>query len=124
VSRFIFDRDRLFKDGRPKPKAFFPDQHPLTKVRELSVCQIDKTPDERVWHLGRTCRKGLALLARSDFATKVAEGKKLKGYAAPEKNYREHAVFVGWPAEEGEAKPLRMHIAQEIAANANTLKAP
>lgn len=124
VTRFIFGADRLFKDGRARPKAFFPDLHPDTGVRELSVCRLRGTAEARVWHLGRTCRNDVVLHATADFVTRAATEQKLTGLQAPEPNYGEHAVFIGWPDEPNGDKPLRLAIAQGLAVASTVRKPP
>lgn len=122
VTRFVFQKDRLYKDGRAKPKAFYPE--PYRGALELSVCRLQGCAEDRVWHLGRTCRADVQLHVRADFPARAALDEKLRGFCAPEKDYEEHAVFVGWPEEPDGDKPLRLKMAQAIAAASAVKKLP
>jgi len=114
VTRFVFRTEHLFKDGRAKPKAFMPETHPATGEFELSVCRLEGCPEQRTWHVGKTCRRDVALKARADFPADVAFQNQLHGFRAPEPDYAEHAILLGWPPADGD-KSHRMSIAQALA---------
>jgi hypothetical protein len=118
VGRFVFNRRRdFFADGRPKPKTFQPERHPVTGAFETSVCGLTGVSDSRVWLLGRTIRAqaGLSAVAQLVLPVKRIRAAGLECSAAPEQQYDEHGVIVGWNNDES-AKSERLALQQELVA--------
>ncbi|MGA3844084.1 hypothetical protein ACI2UC_14590 [Ralstonia nicotianae] len=117
VARFVFNKRDLFADGRPKPKVFGPEWHPSFERYETSVCGLNGTTDVRLWDLGCTVRASsdLTAIAVVDIhvADVVAAG--LSCEPAPEKDYAEHGVILGWD-NEPEAKDKRLAVQQDLVA--------
>ncbi|MGH8629022.1 MAG: hypothetical protein ACREYC_28465 [Gammaproteobacteria bacterium] len=51
-------------------------------------------------------------MARADFLAVTVFRLKLRVGAVPEKNYEQHAVIVGWPAEKHTRKMLAVELSQ------------
>lgn len=116
VGRFVFNKKRdFFADGRPKPKTFAPERHPETGVHETSVCGLKGVQDARVWELGRTIRAqaGLTAVAQLVLPVRRVFTTGLRCDAAPERDYDEHGVIVGWNGDD-EAKSERLALQQEL----------
>jgi hypothetical protein len=117
VSRFVFSARDLFADGTPKPKAFKPDMHPDLQRFETSVCGMNGVSDERLWHLGRTirAREGKTAIAVLELPVPKIITAGLICEPAPEVNYDEHGVIMGWNPDP-EAKDARLAVQSDLAA--------
>ena len=99
VARFVFRARDLDKSGNPKPGAFAPEMHPELNRWETSVCGRDGVSDSRLWELGQTIRPGMQCIASIEVATADVRRIGLDCVAAPEPNFAEHGVIIGWHAE-------------------------
>jgi len=120
ATRFIL-RDRHYSriENRPKQSAFMPEEY--GGRWETSVCRISTVPEQRIWHLGRTVRPGLAAVARADFPVQAALDEMLACVPATEA-FPEHAVLTNWPAaDDGKA---RQKAAASALVEAATLRFP
>ena len=111
VSRFIYDSDKIFADGRPKANAFFPMLEASLQRYETSLCHLI-CEDARVWLLGREARPHQALKGRADFGVAVATTEKLRCLSSPMENFSEHAVLIEWPPEKAAQKAIGVAIAK------------
>lgn len=115
ISRFIYDSDKIRKQGnRPKPGAFMPE--PYENGWETSVCRMDTCDNERVWHLGRTCRIDRTLRARIDFDVQDVVDNALACHTAPRDGFDEHAVVIQWPADKEQQKVIAVNLAATVGA--------
>ena len=116
VARFVFQKRDLFPDGRPKPKVFQPEFHPELNRFETSVCGLNGVTEDRVWFLGRSIRKesGLTAIAAVHVEVPGVVNVGLRCEGAPEPNYAEHVVIVGWNVDP-EAKHERLLKQTELA---------
>lgn len=87
---------------------------------ETSVVHLDRCDEERVWHLGRTCKPDKTLYGRTDFSVQLAVQQALECLAAPQPDFDEHAVVVKWP----EAKEEQKRIALALADKAGVCQPP
>ena len=121
LARFIFERRYVDQLGRVKQGAFLPE---LYKGRlETSVCRIRDITEVRIWNLGKTVRPDKVLYARADFPHSAAISKSLKCLSAPEPNFGEHAVLIGWPHGSDE-KMRHKAIAAHLAGGATVSLLP
>lgn len=118
IARFVFNRRDLFQDGRPKPKAFSPQWHKELDRYETSICGLNDVVDERLWFLGRTIRaqEGLSAIAALELPVKAVVSTGLDCISAPEPNYAEHGVIIGWNSDPN-AKDERLAFQQDLAAS-------
>jgi hypothetical protein len=118
LARFIFERRYVDQSGRAKQGAFLPE---LYKGRlETSVCRIRGVAVARIWSLGKTVRPDKVLYARADFLHSAAISKSLECLSAPEQNFSEHAVLIGWPHGSDEKmrhKAIAAHLAGVAAVS-------
>lgn len=123
VARFVFQERYIDKKyGNVKWQGFMPELY--QGVHETSVCRNTGVHDSRVWEISRTCRSDKQALARADVGVDIAHQAQLMAHAAPQPNYSEHAVILGWPSIVNEDKSAQMLAAQTLAAGAHTAVAP
>lgn len=113
VARFIFEKRKIRADGIPRPAAFEPELHPETSIFETSVCGLNNVANERLWTLGCTIRKDKAAIAAAVVHVPKIVLANLACRAAPEENYPEHGVIVGW----NDDKSIRLAALQALAAD-------
>ncbi|KVG07252.1 hypothetical protein WJ24_22010 [Burkholderia vietnamiensis] len=77
---------------------------------------MDTCDDERVWHLGRTCRIDKTLHARIDFDVQHVIDYALACHTAPQDGYGEHAVVIQWPADKAQQKLIAVQLAAAVGA--------
>lgn len=106
VGRFAFDKKRDFyaENGKPRPKVFSPETHPETKQIETSVCGLNNVSNDRVHFLGDTIRTGLNAVGYVEITVSKVVECRLECKSAPEDNYDEHGVIVGWNEDKAEQK--------------------
>jgi len=80
------------------------------------VCGLTGTPDERLWHLGSTVRANLSAIAAVEVSVSQVKAAGLTCESAPEENYDEHGVILGWD-DDPDAKDKRLAAQQELVAN-------
>lgn len=117
VARFVFRPRDLYADGRPKPKAFQPEFHAEFGRFETSVCGLNGVLDERLWFLARTLRaaEGLSAIAALQIPVVRITETGLACEPAPEPDYPEHGVIVGWNPDP-KAKDERLAQQVELVA--------
>lgn len=118
VARFVFQARELNKAGLPKPLAFKPFNNLELQRQEVSVCGLHGVTTDRMWELGRTIRKQEGLNALAAIEVTVAQVRgvgALRCEPAPEPNFLEHGVIVGWPSGE-ENKDARLALQADLAA--------
>jgi len=120
LARFIFERRHIAKNGSAKQGAFLPELH--NQQLETSVCRISRIDETRIWYLGKTIRSDKFAVARADFAVAIASNQRLNCLPAPEVNFPEHAVLIGWPPMTDKAK--QKAIAAQLAAVAEVRLVP
>jgi hypothetical protein len=112
VGRFAYQKSDFFKDPlKTKPKLFMPMQE--NGVWETSVCRVGDIQTERMWTIGDTVRKPKMAIGVSKLDVQQILQAGLTAKAAPEPNYIEHAVILGWPDE----KEKQMGFAIVLAVN-------
>jgi hypothetical protein len=102
VARFVFRERDLDSHGCPKAKVFRADFHPKLQRYETSVCGLTAVTRDRVWQLGASLRAKEQLRAVAAVQVSVArirQATNLWCESAPEPNYAEHGVILGWHAE-------------------------
>lgn len=120
VGRFVFEPRKLYSaDGKPKPHAFEPERHPELRRFETSICGLVGVPQRRVSYLGETIRPGLRALAIIELPVSVVVAAGLQCEAAPEENYPEHGVIIGWDED---SKSHRMSVCQDLASGASNVR--
>lgn len=112
VSRFVFERRKLYKEGNPKPHVFEQERHPEEGHLETSVCGMQGTPMPRLWQLGQEIRHPMQALAAVEVAVLSISDAGLRCEAAPMPRYDEHGVILGWSEDKAE----RLSVQQELAA--------
>lgn len=112
VGRFTYQKGDFFKDPlKAKPKLFLPMQE--NGVWETSVCRVSNIQTKRMWTIGDTVRKPKVALGVSTLDVEQILQAGLSAKSAPETNYSEHAVILGWPEE----KEKQMDFAVALAVN-------
>lgn len=116
VARFVFESRKIKADGTPKPGAFDPEQHPIARIFETSVCGLNGVTSDRMWELGRNIRPGKSVIAAIEIAVAKIQVAGLNCFPAPETqpiNYPEHGIIVGWDDD----KSKRLAAQQYLVAN-------
>jgi hypothetical protein len=125
VARFAFQKRDLFADGSPKPKLFMPETHPELGRFETSVCGLNGVGWDRIWFLGNTIRSPMPAVAAAELTvagvTRAEAG--LRCEAAPEPDYPEHGVIIGWD-EDKDSKHHRLMACQELVAAVSAVHRP
>jgi hypothetical protein len=121
LARFVFERRHIDQMGRAKQSAFLPELY--NGRLETSVCRICEIAEPRIWALGKSVRRDKTLHARADFPVSAALSQALECLSAPEPNFSEHAVLIGWPPGSNE-KMRHKAIAAHLAGVATVLLAP
>lgn len=121
VARFVFAGRDLYADGKPKAKVFKPELNPNLGRFETSVCGLHRVGSERVSHLGRTIRaqQGLSAIAAVKLSVSAVTSSGLACEAAPEPDFEEHGVIVGWNPDPN-AKDERLALQADLAATVAT----
>ncbi len=116
LGRFEFDSKKII-NGRVHRKAFEPMRDEGTNRLETSVCDLDGISERRVKHLGNTIRiaEKRTAFAIVEVSKRIVEEVGLSWEAAPEANFPEHAVILGWQSGP-EGKPLNMQRQVDIAS--------
>jgi hypothetical protein len=113
VSRFVFDKRRLTKDGQPKPGVFEPEKHPDLGRFETSICGMHAVSVQRLWELGASIRPQMSAIAAVEVP--VAKVLSLGLLCVPDAmpDFPEHGVVVGWDEND---KSKRISVQQELVA--------
>lgn len=123
VARFVFSERHIDKKFRNvKWQGFMPMLYEGNF--ETSVCRNTGIQESRVWELSRVCRHPMQALARADVGIVVAHEALLMAQAAPQPNYAEHAVILGWPPITNDDKSPQMMAATLLATSAQTISPP
>ena len=113
VARFAFYSRQVSKTGVPKPVAFEPEEHPDTGRLETSICGLQDVSADRLWHLGQNIRRdGRAAIAAIEVPVKAVLDTGLECVSAPEVDFPEHGVILGWDTDKGK----RQSIQQDLVA--------
>lgn len=117
LTRYLFLKDHVHPKKRMVlPRGFLPDLR-----GETSICRTLGLSENEIWNIGKRIRRD-PVLARADFLAATVFRLKLRVDAAPEKDYKQHAVIVGWPAEKHARKMLAVEMSQaatlQLPANA------
>lgn len=118
IARFIFDKRALTAAGLPRPKVFEPQFNRELDRLETSICGLNCVSEERLWSLGRSIRAkdGLSAIAAVTLPTAAVEKTGLQCEPAPEPDFEEHGVVIGWDPEN---KDRRLSMQQSLAAAAD-----
>ena len=118
IARFVFDKRGLNAAGLPKPKVFEPQFNRELGRLETSIFGLNHVTEERIWSLGRSIRaqEGLSAVAAVKLPTAAVEIVGLRCESAPEPDFEEHGVVIGWDSEN---KDLRLSMQQSLAAAAD-----
>lgn len=107
LTRYLFLKDHFDRKKHVVlPRAFLPDRQ-----GETSICRTLRLSEIEIWNIGRSIRRD-PVVARADFLATTVFQLRLRVNAVPEKDYAEHAVIVGWPAEKHERKKLAVALSQ------------
>ena len=123
VARFVFNPRDLNRDGMPRPRVFEPELY--LGEYETSVCGLNGTNEARIWFLGRTLRaaENKNAIAALEITTASAREVGLQCKPAPQANYPEHGVIVGWLSGSDD-KPKRISAQQEMVAAVLQIRKP
>lgn len=125
VARFVFQKRDLFQNGSPKAKLFMPEMHPELNRFETSVCGLNSVGWDRVWALGNTIRSPMPAIAAAELpvAGVIKTEAGLRCEAAPETDYPEHGVIIGWD-EDKDSKHNRLMACQDLVAAVSGIHRP
>lgn len=97
-----------------------PETHPELGHFETSVCGLNKIHWDRVWFIGNMIRAPKPVIAAAELPIPEVANTSLKCEAAPEENYPEHGVIIGWDDE----KDKRLSVCQDLAAAVTSVRTP
>lgn len=121
VSRFVFERRKLTKEGKPKPHVFEQERHPEHGRLETSVCGMNGTTDDRLWSLGHSIRAPLHAIAVVEVPVTSIESTGLECIPDAMPQYDEHGVIVGWDQDD---KSKRLALQQDLAVAHSRVRYP
>lgn len=123
VARFSFSKRDFFANGAPKAKVFAPEMNPELRCLETSICGMNGVKESRLWFLGNSIRSPLLAVAAVEVPVASVTAAGLLCEEAPEQNYLEHGVIIGW--DEGpDAKDQRLLAMQDLVAAVSAVKRP
>ncbi|CAE6724339.1 hypothetical protein R69619_01709 [Paraburkholderia nemoris] len=115
LGRFVYHpKDVSRSQGVAKPKVFMPEQHPETEEWETSTCRMGQLTDQASWDIGDRIR-GMSVVARADIDASGVVDSNARCQAAPQPDFDEHAVIVGWPNEKEAQKAIAAALAYRAA---------
>ncbi len=112
LGRFVLESGRLTAENRVKPKAFEPSYGGIPTQLEVSVCRTRGIAETLLRHLGQTKLPKPAkavIIVRWHELTPISG---LKALSDPVEDFPEHAVIVGWDAND---KSQRLEQQQQLA---------
>lgn len=121
VSRFVFEKRKLTKEGMPKPHVFEQERHPQFGHLETSVCGMNGTPEVRLWSLGESIRAPLKAIAAVEVPVANVQIAGLSCIPDALPCYDEHGVIIGWNEDD---KSARLSIQQDLAASCSAVRRP
>ncbi len=117
LARFVFHSRDVRADSTLRPDVFIPFPHP-----DLSVTRHFGLESLELWEKGEAIGRErlLKLIGRGDVVTEEFRMRQLTVSGAPVSGNAHHANVTGWPSD----KAAQKHLAQEISAVAQYIKAP
>lgn len=100
-----------------------PEMHPELGRFETSVCGLNNVGGSRLWFLGNTIRSPLPVVAAVELPVAGVIAVGLQCEAAPEQDYPEHGVIIGWDGGT-DAKHKRIAASQDLVAAVTVVRFP
>ena len=114
IARFVFEKRKLYGDGRPRPHVFEPMRNKQTGVVETSVCGLNNVSLDRLWFIGANIREKPAIAAVKVAVTEISRAGLccVPDTATDHIHFPEHGLILGWHESD---KSLRLAKMQALA---------